>query len=135
MHETRPYKLRVIASANLPPIAGLDMEFFDWSCETEAKLLAGSDFGIMPLPAGDAFAAGKSAYKIIQYFACGLPVIASPVGENRTVVTPECGFLADSPEQWLDAFTQLAEPETRRMWTGVSMSAMFLKKKPVIFWR
>lgn len=114
MYETRPYELRVIASAKLPPIAGLDMEFFDWSCENEAKLLAESDFGIMPLPADDAFAAGKSAYKIIQYFACGLPVIASPVGENSIVVTPECGILADTPEEWAAAIAKISAPDLRQ---------------------
>ena len=114
MYEARPYKLRVIASAELSPIDGVEMEFFDWSCETEAQLLAEADFGIMPLPADDAFAAGKSAYKIIQYFACGLPVIASPVGENCTVVTPECGILADAPEAWADAIGRISSPDLRQ---------------------
>ena len=114
MYRARPYRLRVVAAKGLPPIDGLEMEFRDWSPETEAGLLAEADFGIMPLPGGDAFAAGKSAYKIIQYFACGLPVIASPVGENRTVVTPESGILADAPEEWAQAIERMDDPVLRQ---------------------
>lgn len=110
MYRARPYQLRVIASAGLPPIEGLEMTFADWSEATEAALIAGADFGIMPLPAEDAFAGGKSAYKIIQYFACGLPVIASPVGENCKVVTPDCGILADTPEEWASAVQKITDP-------------------------
>ena len=110
MYRERPYTLRVIASADLPPVDGLEMQFFDWSEETEAMLIAEADFGIMPLLANDAFAGGKSAYKIIQYLACGLPVIASPVGENCRVLTPECGILASSPEEWARAINNMTDP-------------------------
>ena len=113
MYRARPFRLRVIASAGLAPIEGLEMEFFDWSREAEAKLLAEADLGIMPLPADDAFAAGKSAYKIIQYFACGLPVLASPVGENCRILTPECGILADTPEEWASAIERIDAPGFR----------------------
>lgn len=110
MYRARPYELRVVASKDLPPIDGLEMTFYNWSEAGEAKLIAEADFGIMPLPADDAFAAGKSAYKIIQYFACGLPVIASPVGENCLVLTPECGILADTPEEWAKAICRITDP-------------------------
>ena len=110
MYRVRPYELRVIASAELPPIDGLEMQFFNWSEDTEAQLIAEADFGIMPLPADDAFAGGKSAYKIIQYFGCGLPVIASPVGENYRVLTPDCGILASSPEEWAEAVKHITAP-------------------------
>ncbi len=113
MYQVRPYQLRVIASAHLPPIDGLEMTFFDWSEDTEAALIAEADFGIMPLPENDAFAAGKSAYKIIQYFGCGLPVIASPVGENCRVLTPECGIQASAPEEWAEAVKRITDPAFR----------------------
>ena len=70
----------------------------------------------MPLPAGDAFAEGKSAYKLVQYLAAGIPAIASPVGENRRVVAEgETGFLASTPEEWREALSRLAsDPPLRR---------------------
>ena len=113
MYRAKPYKLRVIASAELPPIDGLEMQFFNWSEDTEAQLIAEADFGIMPLPADDAFAGGKSAYKIIQYLACGLPAIASPVGENCRVLTKECGILAAAPAEWAEAVKHITSPELR----------------------
>ena len=86
-----------------------------WSEETERELLPRCHAGIMPLPADDAFAAGKSAYKLLQYLAAGIPSIASPVGENRVVVRPgETGFLAASPAEWKQAFQTIIADEKFR---------------------
>ena len=86
-----------------------------WSEDAERKLLPKCHAGIMPLPANDAFAAGKSAYKLLQYLAAGLPSVASPVGENRVVIRPgETGFLAASPDEWKSAFATLIADEKRR---------------------
>ena len=83
-----------------------------WSEEAERELLPKCHAGIMPLPANDAFAAGKSAYKLLQYLAAGLPSVASPVGENKVVVRPgETGFLAASLEEWKQAFQALIADE------------------------
>ena len=86
-----------------------------WSEEAERELLPRCHAGIMPLPSDDAFAAGKSAYKLLQYLAAGLPSVASPVGENRVVVRDgETGFLVSSPEEWRAAFRSLATNENCR---------------------
>lgn len=86
-----------------------------WSEPTERELLPKCHAGIMPLPDNDAFAAGKSAYKLLQYLAAGLPSVASPVGENKVVVRPgKTGFLAASPEEWRAAFQALVTDEKFR---------------------
>jgi glycosyltransferase involved in cell wall biosynthesis len=88
-------------------IPGVNMKFVDWSQEKEAELLSRSHIGIMPLT-DDEFSKGKSAFKLIQYLAAGLPVIASPVGENNKVVEHGTnGYLADTPENWLECFNKL----------------------------
>ena len=48
--------------------------------------------------------------------ACGIPVVASPVGvSGEVVVDGECGFLASTPEQWLDRLARLlGDAELRR---------------------
>ena len=100
-------QFKIIARSNLPDIPGVNMEKLDWSEETESKYLSQCDFGIMPL-CDDDFSRGKSAYKLIQYAACGLPAIASPVGENSHFITHgENGFLALSPEEWLQSVKAL----------------------------
>jgi glycosyltransferase involved in cell wall biosynthesis len=103
------FELLVVAGKNLAKekISGVNMRFVDWSEEGEAEFLSGSHVGIMPLT-DDKFSRGKSAFKLIQYFAAGLPVIASPVGENVKVVKDGVnGFLAETGEEWLDALGKL----------------------------
>lgn len=68
----------------------------------------------MPLP-DTSWARGKCGYKLIQYMACGLPVVASPVGVNREIVEHGVnGFLAKSDEEWRAAIeTLLSDAELR----------------------
>jgi len=102
-------ELLAVASGALKPLPGVDMRCLDWTPETETEILCRSHVGIMPLP-DTGFTRGKSAFKIIQYMTAGLPVAASPVGENRLIVKPgETGFLPETPDEWCGALRQLAE--------------------------
>ncbi len=105
------FELLVVAGKSLAgrTIPGVRMRFVDWTPESEKKYLAQSHIGIMPLPADDEFARGKSAYKLIQYMASGIPAVASPVGENvRIMGDSAAGILAETPEEWADAVEKLA---------------------------
>lgn len=86
-----------------------------WSEASEVRLLQEMDIGIMPLD-DTPFARGKCAYKLIQYMACGLPVVASPVGMNAEVVDHGVtGFLASTDKEWREALDTLAaDPDLRR---------------------
>ena len=76
------------------------MVFKKWSEENEIEMLNQLDIGIMPLT-DTPWEQGKCAYKIIQYMALGLPVVASPVGKNREVITHNFnGFLAKDLNEW-----------------------------------
>jgi len=94
---------------------GLPMASIRWTEQTEVASMAGFDIGIMPLLDGS-FERGKCGYKLIQYMACGLPVVASPVGVNLQIVEHGVnGFLVETPEQWEQALrTLLANPELRQ---------------------
>ena len=51
---------------------------------------------------------GKCGYKLIQYMACYLPVIASPIGINKELVKNEKnGFLASCRSDWENALKKL----------------------------
>jgi len=116
MAQNVDFELLVIAKKSLESraVPGVPMRFEEWSEENEADLLSRCHVGIMPLPANNAFAAGKSAFKLIQYLAAGLPAIASPVGENLRVLRPEqTGFFASTPEEWTEALLQLREDPVR----------------------
>ena len=96
-------------------LPGVDPTIVEWREDQEAAQLATFDVGIMPLDS-DRWSEGKCAYKLIQYMAAGLPVIASPIGMNREVIAEgENGFLASSQAEWFEAFETLrGDPVLRR---------------------
>ena len=100
-------KARVIVIGIDAAALGMRMESIPWSEQTEVASLAGLDIGVMPL-VDEPFERGKCGYKLIQYMACCLPVVASPVGVNCQLVE-HCvnGFLAETPEQWESALNAL----------------------------
>lgn len=80
-----------------------NLHFISWEEATEVDNIYAFDVGIMPLE-DSPWEKGKCAYKLIQYMACGLPVIASPIGMNLEVVHPgQNGYLASSKSEWLNA--------------------------------
>ena len=90
--------------ARLP---GVEVEVQPWSEDTEAALIREMDIGIMPLEDGP-WEKGKCGYKLIQYMACGVPVVASPVGVNPSIVGGAgCGLLANHLDEWGEAFRKL----------------------------
>jgi glycosyltransferase involved in cell wall biosynthesis len=82
------------------------LELVEWSEATEIGEIQKVDIGIMPL-FDSPFERGKSGYKLIQYMACGLPVVASPVGANCQIVTSETGLLASTEIEWRAALLRL----------------------------
>lgn len=83
------------------------VEALSWSEATEVAAVQSMDIGIMPLP-DERWAWGKCGYKLIQYMACGLPVIASPVGVNSRIVRDGVnGFLASNADAWTQAMAHL----------------------------
>jgi glycosyltransferase involved in cell wall biosynthesis len=62
------------------------------------------------------FTQGKCSFKVLEYSASGLPVVASPIGTNAEYVQDGLtGFLAATMDDWVDKIVQLIEnPERRR---------------------
>lgn len=98
----------VVIGGKAPQIPGVVVEEVAWSEQSEVEQLNGFDVGVMPLPDDD-WARGKCAFKLIQYMACGVPVIASRVGANVDVVTADCGVLAASEQEWIEALRLLRD--------------------------
>lgn len=115
------YPLRAVAIGARPDqVAGTPFEAIPWSAAGEAAQVAAFDIGIMPL-LDTPWERGKCGYKLIQYMACGVPVIASPIGVNQEIVAHGVnGFLAGSPDEWKHALaTLMADPGLRtRMGTA-----------------
>lgn len=105
-------------------------EFFDlqnmqveknrWSEQTQIMDLLTSDIGLAPLP-DNRFTRGKCGFKILQYAAAGLPVVASPVGVNAQYVRDTVtGFFAVNLSEWSDRIAKLITDSDlrRKMGTG-----------------
>jgi glycosyltransferase involved in cell wall biosynthesis len=109
-----PLRLLLIGAAPTA-LAGLPVERVAWSQDTEAAEIARCDVGVMPLP-DLPWERGKCGYKLIQFMACALPVVASPVGANRDIIVPgETGFLAARGADWVSLLSRLHhDPQLRR---------------------
>ncbi|HYE29643.1 MAG TPA: glycosyltransferase family 4 protein [Allosphingosinicella sp.] len=118
---SRGVRIRVVGAgvtARDDAFPGLDL--VEWSEEREVDEVRAMDIGVMPLP-DDIWARGKCGYKLIQYMACGLPVVASPVGVNSEIISPGGnGFLATGEEEWRAALLKLIEdPDLRSAFGAV----------------
>lgn len=95
-------------------------DYIPWSEAGEVAAIQSMDIGIMPL-LDDCWERGKCGYKLIQYMACGIPVIASPIGVNSQIVTHgENGFLARSGQEWDEALCKLLGDDELRRSMGVA---------------
>lgn len=90
-----------------------------WSLAQEGRDLASFDVGLMPLPDTD-WARGKCGFKLLQYFAAGVPAVASPIGVNRSLIGSARGRLASTPEDWISALEALVEDPQERAERGAA---------------
>ena len=107
----------LVVGGSAPAIPNVDVIEVAWREDTEVELLNQFDVGVMPLPDDD-WARGKCAFKLIQYMACGVAVVASPVGANVDVVSSGTGFLASNSEEWLGALRELRDNPVSRWRLG-----------------
>ena len=77
-------ELHVYGSGITKPTVGR-VKYFPWSIDKESEILATFDIGVMFLE-DDEWSRAKCGYKVQQYFAAGLPVLASPVGFNCELI-------------------------------------------------
>jgi glycosyltransferase involved in cell wall biosynthesis len=114
-----PLRLITVGAAPVPGY-GVPVEQRDWRWDREAADIASFDIGIMPLR-DSPFEQGKCGYKLLQYLACGKPVVASPVGVNVDILAGGgVGRLASDDAQWSGALEELAASAGLRTQMGVN---------------
>ena len=91
-----------------------------WQHDTEIEDLHSFDIGVMPLT-DDVWSRGKCGFKLIQCMAVQVPVVCSPVGMNREIVSPgENGLFAEREKDWIEALTLLIENHALREQLGIA---------------
>ncbi|MGD0015989.1 MAG: glycosyltransferase family 4 protein [Verrucomicrobiia bacterium] len=110
---------RVIASGD-PTVLGFPVDFRPWRPENESAELAQFDIGIAPLP-DTPWEQGKCGVKVLQYMACGIPVVASAVGVHKQIIQHgENGFLVRTEAEWIERLQVLLADAALRARLGAS---------------
>lgn len=106
MGNSEATRIKLVGSGPVD-IAGARTDIISWEEKTEVRAIGTFDVGLMPL-SDEPWTRGKCGFKLIQYMACGLPTVASPVGVNQQIVSHgETGFLVKDTDSWVAALTTL----------------------------
>ena len=101
------FRVRIVGAGRTIRMDRVEIEAPPWRAEGEHQLFDDLDVGLYPLT-DDPWARGKCGFKAIQYLACGVASVSSPVGVVRDIVRPGVdGLLAETREQWRDALAEL----------------------------
>lgn len=112
-------ELRMVGVDYRPWIYAKGVSFAPWR-EGMLDYYAGIDFGIGLAPlAPIEFNLSKSANKVLEYMARGIPVVASDVGPYRDFVEHGVtGFLVSEPDEWAKYVGVLADDPQMRVQMG-----------------
>ena len=115
----RRFRLRIIGSGRDDVrVEGVDVETRDWDIDREQEDFRSLDIGVYPLD-DDAWNAGKSGLKAVQYMASGVPFVMSPVGVCAEMGRAgETHLVAITDDEWLEALRRLLDHATLRREMG-----------------
>ncbi len=123
-------RIKVVGGMRRPALPALDphLDWQPWDPEDEYSWAADFDIGIMPL-ADTEIHRTKEPLKIKEYMAAGLPLVLSPVGHNRRVVTDgREGFFAASDSEWRERLELLVEDARLRAEMGARGRRLILER-------
>lgn len=106
----RGRNIKVLAVGKMPPKEAVhDDVHFTGSIPVVAEMLKAADIAVVPLLKG-----GGTRMKIIDYFACGIPVVSTSKGIEGIPVTSGCeAFIEDDWEKICDHIEQLLDDRAR----------------------
>jgi len=126
-------RLHVIGAAGYS-IKDVDVVSEAWKPETEIPALHQFDIGVMPLPDNE-WARGKCGFKILQYMACGIPAVASPVGVNSGIIEDGVtGYLVAAEGDWVEKLSILIKDRALRERMGAAGRKRIEERYSVAGW-
>jgi glycosyltransferase involved in cell wall biosynthesis len=103
------HRLKIVADQTVD-LPGVEVEFLKWDAATEAGHVRSFDVALAPLP-DDPWSRTKMPFKILNYFAAAVPVIATKLGGVTGVIRDgENGLLAGD---WKEKIERLRDPALR----------------------
>jgi len=131
------HRLRLVADQTLD-LPGVEVEFLKWDAATEAAHVRSFDVALAPL-SDDPWSRTKMPFKILNYFAAAVPVIATDIGVvNGVIRDGENGLLAGD---WKEKIERLRDPALRErlgragrktVETSFTIDAAYAKLKSVL---
>ncbi len=120
-----------ILSATRPASLGPVDQFLDWvpwTLDGALEAMAELDIGILPLEDSELHR-GKEPFKLKEYMACGLPVVASPVGQIPAAMTEgREGLFARDQREWAAQLIRLIEAPDLRARMGAAARALVVER-------
>jgi glycosyltransferase involved in cell wall biosynthesis len=107
IHRLTGARLTLISSTQ-PSLDELESftDRISWSEDSQRSDIADFDIGIAPLPDAP-YERGKCGYKLLQYAAAGVPVVASPVGVNAQILAEFRTPGPTSSAEWVESIVDL----------------------------
>jgi glycosyltransferase involved in cell wall biosynthesis len=80
---------------------GVNCTIKQWNESEEVNDIKQLDIGIMPLE-DNPFNKGKCGFKLVQYMACGLPTISTPLDANIKINRDNMNLFASTNDEWYE---------------------------------
>jgi glycosyltransferase involved in cell wall biosynthesis len=114
LHSKVPFVVRVIGGLISTMPVRFPIEWKAWNLKTEVEDVANLDYGLAPLH-DTTWNHGKCGLKVLQYWAAGVPVVASPVGIYKEIIRDgENGLLAANDSEWSEKLLMLIKSRELR---------------------
>ncbi len=114
LHQKAPFALKIIGGMPHAVNYAFPVEWLPWEIEKENDHLASFDMAIAPIPDTPRNRT-RTSFRILQYLAHQVPVLASPVGiQAGELKEGEHIVYARTPEEWSDKIVMLMKDESLR---------------------
>ncbi len=114
LHQKAPFALKIVGGVPQKVTYPFPVEWVPWSLDKENDYIASFDLAIAPIPDTPRNRT-RTSYRILQYLAHRVPVLASPVGvQAGELKEGEHILYARTPEEWSEKIVLMMKDEALR---------------------